>query len=273
MGKIIFLDIDGTIRNFDGSIPDSAREAIAKARKNGHKVCVSSGRPYFQIPDLLPGLAFDGVIAGSGSYVTFEEECLRHKYITQFTYLALCNYLLQHGCVFELMTHKNNYILRQSVNDFLLIEQNIQAAIGENAAKFVDSPPVILDSLLDVYEIEKILFFSDTLSLEDVKHTWDTCFYIVASSVPCGERISGEITPSTVTKAAGISSILEKSGHTKSEVVAIGDSDNDIEMLQLAGRGIAMGNGNDAVKAAADYVTLPLNKDGLYHAFVHEGLI
>lgn len=273
MGKIIFLDIDGTIRDFDGSIPDSAREAIAKARQNGHKVCLSSGRPYFQIPELLPGLTFDGVISGSGSYVAFEEECLCHKYITQFTYLTLCNYLLQHGCVFELLTHKDNYILQQSMNEFLLVEQDIQTVLGENAAKFVDSPPVVIESLLDVYEIEKILFFSDTLSLEDVKRTWGTCFYIVPSSVPCGKRIAGEITPAAVTKAAGILSILEKSGHTTSDVIAIGDSDNDIEMLQLAGRGIAMGNGNDAVKAVADYVTLPLNEDGLYHAFVHEGLI
>ena len=273
MGKIIFLDIDGTIRGFSGMIPDSAKEAIAKARQNGHKVCISSGRPYFQVPGMLPGLKFDGVISGSGSYVSYEGECLRHKYITQFTYLALCNYLTQHGCVFELMTHNNYYVLQQSVEEFLTIGREIQTALGETAANFVDDEPTVIGSLLDVYEIEKILFFSETLSLEDVKRTWDTCFYIVPSSVPCGDRIAGEITPANVTKAAGILSILEKSGHEIADVIAIGDSDNDIDMLKLAGRGIAMGNGNDAVKAVADYVTLPLDQDGLYHAFVHEGLI
>lgn len=273
MGKIVFLDIDGTIRSFNGMIPDSARDAIARARQNGHKICISSGRPNFQIQETLPGLEFDGVISGSGSYVSYEGECLRHKYITQFTYLSLCNYLMKHGCVFELMTHNNYYLLRQSVEEFLLIGQEIQAALGESAKKFVDSLPTVIDSLLDVYEIEKILFFSDTLSLEEVKRTWDTCFYIVPSSIPCGGKIAGEITPAAVTKSAGILSILEKSGHTIADVIAIGDSDNDIDMIKLAGRGIAMGNGNDAVKAAADYVTLPLAEDGLYHAFAHEGLI
>ncbi len=273
MSKIIFLDIDGTIRSFDGTIPDSAREAIIKARQNGHKVCLSSGRPYFQVADMLPGLTFDGIISGSGSYVFYEGECLRHKYITEFSYLVLCSYLLQHGCVFELMTHSNYFLLRQSVEEFQLIGREIQASLGENAKKFVDSLPIVIDSLLDVYAIEKILFFSDTLSMEELKATWDTCFYIVPSSIPCGGKIAGEITPAVVTKAAGISSILEVSGFEKADVIAIGDSDNDIDMIQLAGRGIAMGNGNDAVKAVADYVTLPLAEDGLYHAFVHEGLI
>lgn len=49
MKKIIFLDIDGTLRDFDGTIPESAVKAIHEAQKNGHKVCLSTGRPYPRI--------------------------------------------------------------------------------------------------------------------------------------------------------------------------------------------------------------------------------
>ncbi len=271
--KLVFLDIDGTIRNFNGTIPESAKTAIRKARENGHKVCISSGRPLFQIAPVLPDMEFDGIISGSGSYVTYEGECLRHKFITQFTYLSLCEYLIKHNCVFELMTHKGSYILRQCAAEFEQISKDIQHALGENAKKLVSTPPSLITSPLDAFEIEKMLFFSDTLSLEDLKETWGTCFYIVPSSIPCGGKIAGEISPVVVNKAEGIRSILDVCGLEKDDVIAIGDSDNDIEMLQFAGCGIAMGNGNDAVKAVADYVTKPLNEDGLYQAFAYAGLL
>lgn len=273
MSKIIFLDMDGTIRDFDGTIPSSAKEAIKKARANGHQVCISSGRPYYQIMQELSDMEFDGIISGTGSYVMYKEECLRHKFITQFTYLSLCDYLLQHKCVFRLMTHKAVYVLRQTLPLYQQVEQNIQKNLGENARKLMATPPTVIDSLLDVHEIEKIVFFSDTISLEDLKSKWDTCFYIVPSSIPYSGKTAGEITPSVVNKAAGILSIMEAGGFEREDVVAIGDSDNDIDMIQFAGCGIAMGNATDSVKNVADYITLPLNEDGLYHAFVREKLI
>lgn len=273
MNKIIFLDLDGTIRNFDGIIPASAKEAIKKARENGHKVCISSGRPYYQIIQLLPDMEFDGFISGSGSYVFYDGACLRHKFITQFTYLSLCDYLLRNKCVFELMTHKTSYLLRQSVAKYRKIGEKIQAALGETSGKLIPEFPNVIDSLLDIHEIEKIIFFSESLSLEELKENWGTCFYIVPSSIPYDGKIVGEITPSVVNKAEGVLSILQASGFEKGDAIAIGDSDNDVEMLTLVGQGIAMGNGNDAVKAVADYVTAPLKEDGLYHAFVHEKLI
>lgn len=273
MKKLIFLDMDGTIRDFDGTIPSSAREAIRTARQNGHKVCISSGRAYFHLERLIEDMEFDGFISGSGSYVLYEDECLRHKFITQFTYLSLCSYLLEHDCVFELMSYKRSYLLRQSLEDYRRILSNIQACVGEDAPAVKPLFPTLIESLLDVHEIEKILFFSDKLSLDELKAHWGSCFYIVPCSLPYAGKTAGEISPSVVNKAAAIQSILEKSGIEQKDVIAIGDSDNDIEMLRLAGYGIAMGNANEAAKAAADYVTAPLKEDGLYHAFAHMGLL
>lgn len=272
MKKIIFLDIDGTIRDFDGYIPDSARQAIAAARANGHKLCICTGRPYCHIEPRILEMDFDGVISGSGSYVIYEGECVRHKYITQFTYIALCNYLLENQCTMELHTHEESYLLRQNLKDYEKISREVQAKLGDNAQRLT-APPQLIDSLLDVQKIEKILFFSNKLSLDELKKTWDTSFYIVPTSIPCSSRYAGEITPVTVNKAEAIKSILLAGELDPSSVIAIGDSDNDIEMLQLAARGIAMGNGNQAARDAADYVTAPLREDGLYKAFLQEGLI
>ena len=55
--------------------------------------------------------------------------------------------------------------------------------------------------------------------------------------------------------------------------MAFGDGENDIEMLRFVGVGVAMGNGGDAVKAAADYVTDAVDEDGIAKALRHFGLI
>ena len=74
-------------------------------------------------------------------------------------------------------------------------------------------------------------------------------------------------------KASGIEQVTEHLGIARRDTLAIGDSDNDLEMLRHAGVGIAMGNAPDAVKAIADEVTGRVDEDGLHAAFVRHGLI
>lgn len=272
MKKIVFLDIDGTIRDFDGYIPESAKTAVAAARSNGHKVCICTGRPLCHIEPRILAMDFDGIVSGSGSYVTYQGTCVRHKYITQFTYLTLCNELAAQDCVLELHTYQAAYLLRQSLKDYETVGQTIQESLGREAQKLT-VPPTLIDSFLDVYKIEKILYFSRKLSTDALKEKWGTSFYIVPTSIPCGPYFAGEITPTTVDKGEGIRAILKAGNFTPEDVIAIGDSDNDVEMLRMAGRGIAMGNGNMAAKKAADYTTAPLREDGLYQAFLREGLL
>ena len=77
MGKLIFIDIDGTIRWFDGRIPESAKSDIRKARKNGHEVCICSGRPLSLIEEEVMEIGFDGVVSCAGTYVTYHGNCIR----------------------------------------------------------------------------------------------------------------------------------------------------------------------------------------------------
>ena len=71
MSKIIFLDVDGTIVDYDNHIPDSAKTAIRKARKNGHLVYVCTGRSKAEMPDDIWNIGFDGMIGGNGSYISY----------------------------------------------------------------------------------------------------------------------------------------------------------------------------------------------------------
>lgn len=75
-----------------------------------------------------------------------------------------------------------------------------------------------------------------------------------------------DITPKGGSKRLGIEKVIRHYGCSREEIAAIGDGFNDIPMIRYAGVGIAMGNGNAKVKEAADFVTDPIDQDGLLHA-------
>ena len=82
-----------------------------------------------------------------------------------------------------------------------------------------------------------------------------------------------DIIPREGGKSAGIQKYLDDQGIDRSETMAFGDGENDMDMLRFAGVGVAMGNACDAVKAAADYVTDTVDNDGIEKALRHFGLI
>jgi Cof subfamily protein (haloacid dehalogenase superfamily) len=82
-----------------------------------------------------------------------------------------------------------------------------------------------------------------------------------------------DITAKGNTKQNGIDEFIKHFGFKLEETMAFGDGGNDIGMLRHAGIGIAMGNANDEVKAAADYVTASVDEDGIYKALKHFGVI
>ena len=88
-----------------------------------------------------------------------------------------------------------------------------------------------------------------------------------------GDIIEGEILVKGISKASGIDRVLEYFGADLKDTVALGDSTNDLPMIEHAGLGIAMGNASDQVKEIADYTTTAVDEDGLYNAFKYAGLI
>ena len=76
-----------------------------------------------------------------------------------------------------------------------------------------------------------------------------------------------------VNKATAIEKFMAHVGAPMSDSIAFGDSGNDFEMMQTVGLAVAMGNATEPIKELADYVTTDVDKDGIYNAFVHLGLI
>ena len=82
--KVVFLDIDGTIVDFFGNIPESTKTAIRKARENGHYMVVCSGRSKFQIAKEVLDLGIDGIVAAAGAYVEYEGKVVYYNKDKEF---------------------------------------------------------------------------------------------------------------------------------------------------------------------------------------------
>ena len=68
MSKILFIDVDGTLVDYDNNIPQSAVKAIKIARNNGHKVYICTGRSKSEVYQELWDIGLDGMIGGNGIY-------------------------------------------------------------------------------------------------------------------------------------------------------------------------------------------------------------
>lgn len=106
MGKVIFIDIDGTLLDYENKLPASADRAIKEARKNGHRVYICTGRSEVEVYDYISDIGLDGMIGGNGSYVKDEDTVVMHQLIT----LEQCKHIVDwcHSRNLEFYLESNN---------------------------------------------------------------------------------------------------------------------------------------------------------------------
>lgn len=260
MSKAVFFDIDGTLWDRHMNIPESTVKAIEELRENGVYTFICTGRaPAFLGSPKLKALPFDGIVAGCGTYVMFHGEEL------------LCRYL-------------EPELIQKTVE--ILRDHQMAALFEGTEYEYADTPllkddpyyPILKaemgDHLKDLDECSmqwKANKFSATIHggnyMEAIRMLEEWYLMIQHDDIVC------EGVPKGFSKASGIEFICEKLGVAREDTYAFGDSANDREMLIYAGCGIAMGNGTDAAKSVADYVTDSLENDGIYNACRHFGLI
>ena len=112
MKKIIFLDVDGTIVDYDNHIPDSAKIAIQQSRKNGHLVFLCTGRSKAEMSNEILDIGFDGIIGGNGSYIEYKNQVLMHQLILYETAKQVVDWLESRGLEFYLESNNGLFASR-----------------------------------------------------------------------------------------------------------------------------------------------------------------
>ena len=256
--QLIAMDLDGTLNNDQKIITEKTKAALMDAQKSGIRLALASARPspgLYKERDILRLQDHQGILmsynggrlvdAESGK-VLFEtsmdlEET--REVLRQLEKLPVTP-ILDDGVQFY-VTDKNGYKV-----DYECRNNNMVCTEVPNLAEFLDFAPI---KILMSVQPEELAQVQETIAgflPESLTVVQTAAFYL-------------EVIPKVINKGQGIRDICKVLELPTEAVIAFGDAANDIPMLREAGVGVAMGNAQEAVKAAADLVTLSNNEDGI----------
>ncbi len=272
--KIILLDVDGTLVDYEGRLPESAVRAVQAARAAGHRVYICTGRSKAEVYPNLWDIGLDGMIGGNGSYVEDRGHVVMHQLITPEQCRRVVDWLQARDLDFYL--ESNNGLFgspKFALRGDSVVEEYARRGGKEPMSVRDAFPTMTFEGPFYRDDVNKISFvlgsFQDYLDAQaafpDLKAgTWGGK----------GETaLFGDLGVKDITKAHAIACLLDYLGADRADTVAFGDAKVDIPMLEYCQVGVAMGSGGPEIKAMADYVTSGVEEDGLYRAFEHLGLL
>lgn len=260
--SVIFFDIDGTIMDSNGQIPQSTKKAMQLLHQAGHACVINTGRPFSDIDEPIKDLAFDGYICSCGQYILLHGKELLNDSFDPATCKLIMDTAKDCGGNLYLEANSGAYLEKWFPD---ISSPEIDRAIDrfEKRGFHVGSSAGIPD-----FHFDKLCFVYSTHS--------QTERFLAFISHYCEIIDRGmsfyELPKRGNSKATGISVISESLNISPKDCFAVGDSANDLAMLQFVGHPIVMGNAPEDVKQYAEYVTADFSEDGLYRAMAHFGL-
>ncbi|MBQ1508360.1 MAG: HAD-IIB family hydrolase [Erysipelotrichaceae bacterium] len=253
-GFFVF-DNDQTL--FDHSIHtvrDKTYEALEKLKKNGHLLCLNTSRSpeeTVNIPKRLQDM-MDVIILLDGAYVIHGKD-VEVTYLDDELLPGVISFLEEHDVTYRYCLDTETGYLNREDSDHAMLFQTLYDMTPETKA----------------YEGERVIhilyYATGDLREEIIRRAGDMETNRMT--------IAGEISPKEKSKGKAMLETAEKLGIARDHVVAFGDAGNDVDMLRLAGTGVAMGNADRECKDAADYVTDDISDEGIFNALVRFGFI
>ncbi|MGQ9492786.1 MAG: Cof-type HAD-IIB family hydrolase [Anaerolineae bacterium] len=259
MYRLIVCDLDGTVLTHDDNLRPVVYEAMQAVVDAGVWITISSGRGYQMLKPFLGSLPLNAPVIGCNGGLIFD------PITRQVLYLQPMSLPLAHEMI--RLVQQDELGLRVYLDDmetmleyrtvhpaFVLVRDGIVVGQDIDPATVLTRPP----HKLVVYSQSPETTPAVVTRLQ--KYVGDQA-HVVASN----RQIIEIITPG-ISKATGMSRVAKYLGVTREETIAIGDGDNDVEMLEWAGLGIAMGNASSAAKAVADWIAPSVEEDGVASA-------
>ena len=274
--KLLFFDVDGTLVAFDGRIPESTISALKEAQANGHKTFICTGRSRNQIPGLLLDMAFDGIVGATGGYGEYRGETIFHNIFGRENVSAVVDLIRGNGTA-VILQRRDDVV----TTDFFVRQFNEDNPVFARAGSMthVDTFKYMkIDNDLELWperypDTESLIYCRCPYVIEEVRSRLPLEIRVAPACYKSPEPHAGEFTLERSNKGTGIRTMLDHLGCSREDVIAFGDGANDLEMLDLAGTAVVMGNAPEAVKAHGDLITESLEKDGLAKAMQRLGLI
>lgn len=276
--KLIFLDIDGTILIPDEGIRRTVKTGLEKARKQGHRLFICTGRCHYMLPEGLRDVELDGVIANAGSDIWIGE---RNIYRTAFDRARL------RRAIEVLDAMESIYILEGY--ETIYVSEKGARILAESAPDAGDNPELArwkrffsrLENRRDASgwdpdknPIPKIAFM--VFCRADAERVYKALageFHVAFYPSRSETFFNGELISRTADKGTAVRRTVEYLRANMRDTVAFGDSMNDYQMIREAACGVVMGGGDERLKAIADRICEPVEEDGVIRELERMGLI
>ncbi|CAK9886889.1 MAG: Sugar phosphatase YidA [Candidatus Erwinia impunctatus] len=260
--KLIAIDMDGTLLNQRHEVTPEVIAAIHAAQAKGIAIVLATGRPFVGVQSYLQVLQLQRpgqfCITNNGALVQHAEngQCVVEITLSFDDYLYVEKLAQQLGVSFQALSHDSLFTPNKDISPYTIHEASLTGIpLRYRAADEMDTQ-LTFPKLMMIDTPEKLDRAIEQLPQEAKAR------YTMVKSAP----FYLEVLNNGVSKGSALQQLTERLGLSAQQVMAIGDQENDISMIEFAGTGVAMGNAIDSVKAIAQYVTGANTENGVAQA-------
>ncbi len=261
--KAIFFDIDGTLYHPSVGMPASAKEGIAKMKEKGHLVFLCTGRTKAMLFNELNEMAFDGIIAGAGTYVEYNGSVLYRYDMDEVIAMNITNELREMG--FAPVPEGHDIFYREPESRWTKEYKMVHDLFYNNVGGEIQDMP---EDGNGIKAAKMSAVVSEHSDIEAARKKYEDDYLVVIHG-----NVILELIPKGFSKAEGIKMLLEHTGIDRKDTYAFGDSMNDYEMIKAVNCGVVMANGSAKLKEHASLICEHIDDDGVYHEFKRLNLI
>ncbi|MEK4361419.1 Cof-type HAD-IIB family hydrolase [Paenibacillus sp. FSL M8-0212] len=251
MIKAVFFDVDGTLLSeIDRSLSPRTAESIRELIRKGVQVVLVTGRPY-NLCEEFRNLGIDTIIWANGALIKAGDEVIHKSVLSAQMVRAFSEFAELHG-------HSISYFTESfETNGLCTADGRVTEALSDTLG-LMDFPQKISTLEQDVY---CICLYADEAETEKFQSRFPSLRFVRFHPYVVNVLEASEVSKSIVAER-----VLDYLKISREDTMAFGDGENDVDLLEYAGIGIAMGNGGERIKKSADYVTLRASEDGVTHA-------
>lgn len=260
--KLVASDLDGTLLNKNKEITPRLFEALKKLDELGIYFVPSTGRPFGTVPKTIKELPFlKYVITSNGAaiYDAMEQKNIIENYLTPEAVDAVIAIAKDLPVITEYFIEGKAYIAKKVYDDLSPFD------LTESHEFYIKNSRTPVENFWEEMKKNNTVLENINLVFKDMelrKEIWDRLKALGLASVTAATTKNIEITSLYATKAQALEKLCEVLGFNRENVLAMGDGDNDMPMIQFAGIGVAMANGEEHIKQAADIIADDCNDFG-----------
>lgn len=253
--KLVAIDLDGTLLNSRHELSGRNRSAIESARRLGVKVVLATGKTRHAAQDLIDSLGIDSPGVYMQGLITYNADGSVRSRIVMDKNTVSRVIALGQASGFDALAYSGNRCFALRVDAFT----TKMTEYGEPHVETI----VDWSQLPEPIDINKVVLYGEEHQVTSLRQAIDARLDGAVHVTRANVDGMVEVLPANTSKGQAVKTLLDELGIDPCSALAIGDGENDIEMLQAVGIGVAMGNATQMLKEIADVIVPNNDEDGL----------